>query len=886
MRIRFLKWLAEFSTENYQAVLFIAAVISIICAFIGAGLQIRTQWVDMLPESLASVKEFNAIIENFASDSDILVVLEGSPETLKQAAESLAGALIQNRTLIRSVDYRVDREFLEKHGLLLQDEQDMDTWMQLFKNLNLTGVLQRTSGLIEQGLKDESQSDDAAKGRIAQRGMAWLEAWLGYFERSLDGNPSSQEELTQWMEHTFYGETYYFNAPHNRLILFVRPQSPDHKNARQIKGLIQNALQPYPQVQVGLTGVYMVSYEELQTIRGDLKTNSVRSLVLILLIFVLAFRMLLAPLIANLPVIMSILVTLAVVRYSVGYLNLITSVFGIILLGLGGDYSIHILSHVTDPEKEGVKMSEKIKEAFVTSGQGIITGCLTNSLAFFTLMLADFRGLSELGFTTGIGIIICMSCVMCVLPALLMWESSLHGKIPKYRHLNQRRPPAVSFQFLQTLGDKLVRYRWAVVGVMLALTILFSYEARHITFNRSRTAIQPENMPSVKVLNQVIGDFGLSPDGALLSLSTLQQLRYYTHQFEQLPEVAMVDSVVRYLPTVADQETRLKKISGYRLTLQASSQEHQSYYLENRRQLSEAFGDLKKRLLELASMAYLQGEYEASDRAQQLADGVVTTLQAKVNTLGSPRGIDAFQDVFEKSARAFLWRVTDTQPVTPENLPYAIQQRYIGKDGKFLLGILPKEDVWQEPFQTKFLKAVQEVSSRVTGTVVLFSQSVNLATQEVRWCTLASFLTMVILLWLDFKNLTTTLVALIPLIVGVLWMLGILHLCGVEYNVLNIMAIPLILGIGIDNGVHMIRRYLIEGRGKLGLAMHGSGRGILLTSGTNVCGFGALAMSTHPGLASFGLVLTVGLLATLTTTMITLPALIAVFEQFNISLKG
>jgi uncharacterized protein len=219
--------------------------------------------------------------------------------------------------------------------------------------------------------------------------------------------------------------------------------------------------------------------------------------------------------------------------------------------------------------------------------------------------------------------------------------------------------------------------------------------------------------------------------------------------------------------------------------------------------------------------------------------------------------------------------MTTTDPILVDELPENIRSQFASEDGsRYLVSIYPKEQVWDIEFLGRFVEQMFRLDPRTTGMPPIFYVLIDYIRRD---GTLAAILTLIVvffLLWIDFRSLRMALLAMIPLGVGAIWMVGIMQLFGMMLNIVNVIGIPLILGIGIDDGVHILHRYKSEGHGKLDIVFSSTGKAVVLTSLTTMLAFGSLGFAVYRGLASLGLTLMIGVGTALLATLLVLPALL------------
>jgi predicted RND superfamily exporter protein len=225
--------------------------------------------------------------------------------------------------------------------------------------------------------------------------------------------------------------------------------------------------------------------------------------------------------------------------------------------------------------------------------------------------------------------------------------------------------------------------------------------------------------------------------------------------------------------------------------------------------------------------------------------------------------------------------MASTKPITVDDLPANIMKRFVSHDGNnFLLTIYPKEGVWKNiVFLERFTHQMHKIEERVTGIPSIFYILIGIIAEDGRIAAALTLMVVFVLLLWDFRNLKLTLLAMVPLMVGAIWMVGIMQLIGQQLTMLNVIVIPLILGIGIDDGVHILHRYRVEGAGNIRTVFTSTGKAVMLTSLTTMLAFGSLIFATYRGLGSMGSALFIGVGTCFLTSIFILPALLTLVEN-------
>jgi predicted RND superfamily exporter protein len=224
-----------------------------------------------------------------------------------------------------------------------------------------------------------------------------------------------------------------------------------------------------------------------------------------------------------------------------------------------------------------------------------------------------------------------------------------------------------------------------------------------------------------------------------------------------------------------------------------------------------------------------------------------------------------------------------TGGIHPADLPLALRNRFVGVTGKYLLQVYPKEDVWQRSHQEEFVRQVRTVDPDVTGTPVqLYEYTTLLKTsyEEAAWYALAAIAIMV---FIHFRSFAAVMLALMPVGVGVMWMVGLMGAFDVPFNPANIMTLPLVIGIGVTNGIHILNRFAEE-RTPAILAKS-TGKAVLVSGLTTIAGFGSLILAKHQGIASLGFVMSVGVTTCMIAALTFLPALLILLTRAGWNIK-
>jgi predicted RND superfamily exporter protein len=314
--------------------------------------------------------------------------------------------------------------------------------------------------------------------------------------------------------------------------------------------------------------------------------------------------------------------------------------------------------------------------------------------------------------------------------------------------------------------------------------------------------------------------------------------------------------------------------------------------------LDELYRQLERldmNIYEFGQLAFIGGQ----DRVDKKCARIIGTADNNENLIlelidgikGRPKTaisrLNEFQRAYVPLLREYSLNMADTARITLSTIPPSIADRFISKKGdRLLVTITPKEKIWDMEFLSRFNDQMQQISEKITGTPPLFIRLMELIAQDgVRAAALAIFVVFMLLL-IDFRSFSLALIGIIPLLTGAIWMVGIMSLLNQQLTLVNVMGIPMIIGIGIDDGVHLIHRYRIEGWDKARMVFNSTGRAVLLTSLTTMAGFGSLLIAQYRGFISLSLLLLLGVAACFITSVLFLPAVVSLVKGGKVKPKS
>ncbi len=907
--------------SRYPGRVIIGAVCLTVLAGMAAGnLEIKTNFSDSLPENDPMAMEFQRILDEFTSSSNTMMVIKGPAESIKAFAEELAPRIEkidasmwhrsesaavawarkklklekkkpEAKPLVRRVDYKIDMDFIRQHALMLVKARDLENMEGMYKDLGLVPFLTAINDNFEKTyVFDEDSLSNKTKENEAVAFLDGLATWLAALDTAARGE-LDDETIRRAVDRLLLGEPYLMSFDKRMLLMIIEPAfSMEDVDAciastEVIQAMIDEAEKRYAGVAAGLTGMIPLGRDEMVFVTADMKFTSTLGLALVFALFVLSFRMWAAPLLAALNLVMGIVLTSGLIALTLGYLDLGTSMFAVILLGLGIDFSVHIISLYNEFRGKGATIEKAVTKSLHCAGAGVITGGLTTACAFLTLMVASTRNMRGMGLVMGMGVLCCMLVSILVLPAFLVWRERLMAR----RNKDYKKPSIVEFAFLAKAGEGISRRPVLYLVIAAALTGLLGYQASRAKFDYNYLNMEPKGLESISLQHDIIDAFDLSPDFAMVTATDIEEARRISEAAKDLPTVSMVDSITYYVPSVAEQAKRRPLVERIGSYLRAGGkppalrEAHLAPLLEQLQRFED-------NIYEMGQMAYTGGQDKVDAKCQEIIGdpednksvGQVAALIALIvkDKPGAAQGLSAFQERYVPVMRRAALKMANPAEIRLADLPGRIKRQFFNERGdQMLITIYPKENVWNVEFLKRFSEQLERVDEKITGLPPMFLTLMELMFEDGRKATSLTLVVVFLLLWFDFRSARFALMAMLPLVVGAIWMIGIMKSVGMMMTFVNIMGIPMIVGIGIDDGVHLLHRYRVEGKGKIKMVVGSTGRAIMLTTVTTMACFGVLLLAKYRGLGSLGGLLALGVGACFLTTMLILPALLGLWER-------
>jgi predicted exporter len=556
---------------------------------------------------------------------------------------------------------------------------------------------------------------------------------------------------------------------------------------------------------------------------------------------------------------------------TVGHLNILSISFAPILIALADNFGVQLVARYGEERLRGSDFRAALATATQQTGPGILTAAGTVMVAFYAILLADFPGLAELGFISGSGIAMGLLASFTLLPALLAISAPY---VRVYPGTWQTIPP-----------DPLRRLRrfprtTLVLCGLFTLAGLVFLPAPPFDYNLIR--LQAEGTESVQWEYRLLEASDRSSRYATSMAHSLDELYRKEALFEALPIVDQVESIAPLLPK--DQERRLvwvQKLAPLVEGLSPAWSQAESIDLDD---IALLLQKMRFKLQRKASD--WSPQRRPSEAALTAAYQALRSLQARWATTAPEvihRVLVSFQQAlmadFADKLALLQRNVWPTGLLTLDNVPSYLRDRFVGHNGQNLLQIYARQNIWELDAMAAFVSQHQTVEANVTGAHVVAYYAIEQMQQGYLQGGLYALLAIVGLTWLDFQRLQPTLLALLPLALGALWIVPSMTLLGLQWNMANLVVLPMFMGIAVDCGVHLVHRALETPETAATPLATSTGKAVLVSGLTTMVGFASLLVARHAGIFSLGALLTVALGCNLAAAFVVLPLVFYLFPR-------
>jgi len=690
----------------------------------------------------------------------------------------------------------------------------------------------------------------------------------------------------------------YISDDHLLLFMVVQPRFPSQKGVEYstlVTTLVEDSIEVAGVGSLGLrvrqTGTYSFNMATTAAVNRDMLRTTIISSIGVFVIFILAFGSLFYSIIAVIPLLVSVILTMAWAKFAVGGFNLVTTFLPALVLGLGIDYAIHIIARYAEERGKGRSLNRALRTAILSKGKASLFAAITTSLVFVGLLTARSRALYEMGAITSVSVMVAFLATLFLIPALIT--------LSHYLFKIRRKEGIVSFAPRMSGFFQLITGRArAVFVIILVLTFFVTFQAARTSFEFSSTDLIPR-VESQEVAEILQANFTNSPPGVgsvfTFYASTGKELKTIVEELSDsdrqwtefgLPQIVEgVESPLDYLPVnLTEQQQMLNSldISAYieQLDILGESLAGQSDVLAQIRTVLAQFS-----FLQFAASA--NGEVglgiQGNRIMRQLRD--VQELLGQTDVVASSLNLEALRAALA-ALDSNLDEVRDFRPA--EELlrevllayPEALRARSMTSDGRFVIQARISRRIFDEDYLEKFDRFAASFSDDYFGMPLVVQQLEGYMKRDFYLSTGIAILLIIVILWSSLRGWMRALLAAAPLALGYIWMLGGMRLMSMDFNFLSVTISPLLIGIGVDNGIHILHRTMEESslrrEGAIERGVGTTAIAVIVTSLTTMLVFGSLLTARTPGLRMLGASALLGIGFALLFSLLFLPAALKV----------
>jgi hopanoid biosynthesis associated RND transporter like protein HpnN len=606
-----------------------------------------------------------------------------------------------------------------------------------------------------------------------------------------------------------------------------------------------------------LTGTVALQDEELESVAGGTGLAGVASLVLVSLFLVVGLGSLRLVFATLATLIVGLIWTGAFAVAALGAFNMVSVAFVVLFIGLGVDFGIHFALRHREAVLSGRAPGEALRHAAARLIRPLSLCAITNVIAFFAFAPTSYRGVADLGIISGVGMIVALFCNFTVLPAILTL-------LPLRKPGDSRIGAAVDAAAARIGGALGHGGRPVVIGAgVLALAALAVAPA--LRFDPDPLHLKDPTTESVQTMFELLADRETGSPAISVLLPDLEAARAMAARLQALPEVDRVVDVGDYVPKRQDEKRAMIDQTALFLLPSLSLGTDAPPTPQEEREALRLLLDHLDRLL-------AQGEVPVP-QAVRLRHELHLFLNGPGDT---DAGIDKLRGVLMDTLPARLQelrRSLEPQPVTLADLPADLVARLQAPGGLQRLEIYPAENVVDPAAMGRFVRAVQAVAPAATGGPVAIVEAGDSVVRSVVQALTIAAVFIVIVLYGVLGTVRDTALVIAPVLLAAVLAVGTVVLLGMAINFANVIAVPLLLGLGVDSCIHIVSRAREQADVRSVLASSTS-RAVLFSALTTVGSFGTLMLSHHRGTASIGELLAITIGLTLVCALVVLPALI------------
>ncbi|MCP5070935.1 MAG: MMPL family transporter, partial [bacterium] len=768
----------------------------------------------LLAEDLPFQHQARAFEKRFpVLDNSLLLVVDGEAgDVARQAAQQLADALQARPDLVRSVFPADADPFFEEHALLYRSIEELETFSdQLARFQPVLGQLAQSPDLatlsvvIDQALSMGAGAPEELAPLLNGFGDATVAV---YEERPL--RISWQDLLLR--------ESSFTTSTHS--ILIVDPVLdfdallPAGQTLREIRVLATEiGIRADRDLRLRITGYPALNDEEMRGLVLDVGFAGIFSFLVVLAVLGWAFRSGAMVLSSAITLIVGLVWCAAFGAFAVGRLNMVSISFAVLFIGLGIDFAIHLGLHVLERRRAGEDHATSFSRATADVGPALLLCAVTTAVGFYSFVPTDYKGVAELGLISGTGMFVIFGLTMTLFPALLTRGLPLQKVRQAARGRGSRKAPAPLL----------------VLALAAGAGLLAVPAARHVRFDSNVVKMRNPSTESVETWNDLLESGSGSPWYIDVMGRDLDEAKRLADEIGTLELVSEVRGLTDFVPTEQDEKLLILEDLALLLDVPTAGARHPAriepaVQIEALRSLHTTLADseLQRASRISESVAAFRDRLRVFlERVEQEPDPT-PLLQVLEQSL-----LERFPEQLER-----LQIALDPSPVALADLPDRLRTRMLAKDGTARLQVFPARDLYDNLELIAFVDAIRAIVPEATGLPVNLVEFGRATTSSLRRALTIATVAIASLLMLLWGRPGDAALALVPLLLASLWTVGIMGATDLPFNFANVVVLPLLLGIGVDSGIHLVHRHRTGLQGADNLLRTSTANAVLFSAAT------------------------------------------------------
>ena len=867
------------------AVLSLGLLLTLGFGWSASGLRSDLSFIGILDEDDPAMARLAEVTAKFGAASSVFVVITGGLEDERRAAAEEVETALQGHPLVSDARAQLDPALLTRYGLMGLDDEGFAALERglikaeptLARATEIGGVVGLVTAMHEALALRGGPRPPPEEVAAALKGMAGLTRWIA------DPTEATGREAASGLlgaKGPTPGEGVgslplrdgFFAAPDGSVYAVdVRTRlDPLTSEVGSDKfGELEAAIDPiraaHPKLSVRTAGLMPGSHQDQQNVLSKVQPLSTLTLVLVLLCLLMFDRKPITPILVGVALLVSLVWTLGLVRVVFGVASVMVSAFGMMLFGLGIDYAAHLIARYNDERAQAHSPEQALVTTLGRAGRGVAVGALTTAIAFALMALTDFKAAVQLGITAALGLVSAAVIMLMFLPAGLMLGE---GKTP-------RKVISARLGWIDSLVRGAIFRPKLTIGLWGAVVLSAALLTPRFRLETNLESLITQDLPALAAAKDLSRAFGGSAEAIYSVSPTVEESRARGEAFLALPGVARVDGVFQLIPP--DAQARVERNRALLPLLERLKAPEPSPGGPNLEQLYVELDSLGLAASRIALESRLIGAAPVEGAARELKAAVEEAKKSlpKQAPGALAEGERALFGAMNELLNGARFCASLTQ-FTPAELPQALQDRY-ARGGEVLTLVFPKDYRIQFDTLAEFKRQVHSVDPEATGALFVMDQLLVGGLDRLPMAVAAILLALVLVLLLDLRSPRKVLLAMTPLLGGCALAVAVILALNIPASVLMLAGFPLLFGIGVDDGVHILHRW-DEGAPDIAESVSSTGRAIFFTSFTTAIGFSILFLINHNGLSSLALLVNLGVMACFLSSITLLPALASLTE--------